>query len=143
MKPPFEPLAAASEWLLTLKRAFLLAITSACRAGELAALRVDPPFLQFHLDKVTLYQGLSFLSKVMSYFHLSKPIVLPTFPPRLPHPLNARASLMAFLRGVDLTDICKTATWATSLTFLSHYCLNAWAKAETSVGHAVLASVLS
>ena len=70
--PPFEPLATTSLKLLTLK-------TSAQRSGELTALWIEPPFLQFHPDKVTLFPDLSFLPKVAMYFHLNQPIVLPTF----------------------------------------------------------------
>ena len=79
--PPFEPLATTSEYLLSLKTLFRIAITFARRASELAALRIDPPFLQFHSDKVTLFPDVSFLLKVVSHFHLSQPIILPTFFP--------------------------------------------------------------
>lgn len=78
---PFEPMATASERLLMLKAAFLVPITSARRATELAALRVDPPFLQFHPHKVTLYPDVTFQPKVVSDFHVRQPIVLPTFFP--------------------------------------------------------------
>ena len=54
-RPPFEPMATTTFKLLSLKTLFLVAITSAKCASELAALRSDPPFLQFHPDKVTLY----------------------------------------------------------------------------------------
>ena len=80
-RAPFEPLATVSVHLLSLKTPFLVAITFARRALELAALRVDSPFLQFHSDKVTLFPDVSFLPKVVSHFHLSQPIVLPTFFP--------------------------------------------------------------
>ncbi|XP_042304247.1 uncharacterized protein LOC121920964 [Sceloporus undulatus] len=51
MSKPFEPLATTDLRLLTWKTAFLVVITSARRAGELCALRVDQPFLRFHRDK--------------------------------------------------------------------------------------------
>lgn len=69
MQPPFEPMATTSEWLLTLKTAFLTDITSCRRVSELAALRVDPPYLKFHPDKVTLTVDVSFLPKVVSFPH--------------------------------------------------------------------------
>ncbi|KAJ7332577.1 hypothetical protein JRQ81_014757, partial [Phrynocephalus forsythii] len=48
---PFEPIGAVSLHMLSLKTAFLLAITSVCRSSELTALHADPPFLQFHPNK--------------------------------------------------------------------------------------------
>ena len=61
MSPPFEPLASCDLKMLSLKVLFLVAITSARRAGELAALRADQPFLQFFHDKVVLHTDVSFL----------------------------------------------------------------------------------
>ncbi|XP_078246879.1 uncharacterized protein LOC144588279 [Pogona vitticeps] len=46
-KAPFESLASTDLQLLTFKTVFLVAITSAERASELAALRHDYPYLQF------------------------------------------------------------------------------------------------
>ena len=68
---------------LILKAAFLVAMTSAKRASELAALLADPPFIQFHPDEVTLYFDVSFLPKVVSDFHLNQPIILPCSSPHL------------------------------------------------------------
>ncbi|KAJ7319818.1 hypothetical protein JRQ81_019329 [Phrynocephalus forsythii] len=81
MRPPFEPLAKALDQLLSYKTTFLVAVTSARRASELTTLRMDLPFLQFHPNKVTLFSDLAFLSKVLSDFHVSQPIFLPTFFP--------------------------------------------------------------
>ena len=53
-KAPFEPLAFVDLRLLTFKTAFLVAITSARRASELAALHHDYSYLQFYPDKVKL-----------------------------------------------------------------------------------------
>ena len=78
MRPPFEPLATCDLKLLSFKVLFLVAITSARRASELAALRADQPFLQFFPDKVVLQTDISFLPKVVSAFHLNQPLVLPT-----------------------------------------------------------------
>uniref|UniRef100_A0ABM5F2Z8 Uncharacterized protein n=1 Tax=Pogona vitticeps TaxID=103695 RepID=A0ABM5F2Z8_9SAUR len=83
MRHPFEPMASIDFKFLTLKAAFLVAITSAKRASELSALRADPPFIQFHPDKVTLYFDVSFLPKVVSDFHLNQPIILPCSSPHL------------------------------------------------------------
>ena len=76
VRPPFEPIVSSNFKLLSLKTSFLVAITSAKRASELAALRSDPPFIQFYLDKVTLFFDVS-LPKIVSEFHLNKPIILP------------------------------------------------------------------
>ena len=78
----FEPLAAATEHLLLFKVLFLVAVTSARRVSELAALHVDPPFLKFHPDNITLYPDVSFLPKVSTDFHIQQPIILPTFFPK-------------------------------------------------------------
>lgn len=78
---PFEPMATTSEWLLSLKTIFLVAITSARRAGELTALRADLPYIQFHPHKVILYPDISFLPKVVTDFHMNQPIVLPALSP--------------------------------------------------------------
>ena len=58
------------------------------------------------------------------------------------HSTRAVASSTAFLCGVDIADICRAATWATPSTFVSHYHLDIWSKAEAAVGQAVLASAL-
>ena len=75
-QPSFEPMATTNLKLLSLKTSFLVAITSAKCTSKLAALRSDQPFLQFHLDKVTLYPDVSFLPKVVSDFHLNQPVIL-------------------------------------------------------------------
>ena len=89
-KPPFEPIDTCNEKLLSLKIVFLVAITSAKRASELAALRSDAPYLQFHPGKVTLYFDTTFLPKVVSDFHMSQPIVLPTLFPSPSTPLERK-----------------------------------------------------
>ena len=86
---PFEPMATTDLRLLTWKVAFLVAITSARRASELAALRVDEPYLTFHKDKVVLRPDMRFLPKVVSNFHVNQDIVLPTFFPTPSSPLES------------------------------------------------------
>ena len=75
--PLFEPFACMSLNLLSFKTLFLVAITSARRVSELATLRADAPYIQFHPDKVTLYPNVSFLPKVVSSFHVNQPLILP------------------------------------------------------------------
>ena len=85
---PFEPMATVDLRLLTWKVVFLVAITSARRASELAALRIDEPYLTFHKDKVVLRPDVAFLPKVVSDFHVNQDIVLPTFFPAPTTPLE-------------------------------------------------------
>ena len=47
MKPPFESMASCDVTFLSLKTLFLVAVMSARRASELAALKSDAPYLQF------------------------------------------------------------------------------------------------
>ncbi|XP_078240665.1 uncharacterized protein LOC144586384 [Pogona vitticeps] len=217
MKHPFEPMSSCDLKFLSLKTLFLVAITSARRASELAALRSDSPYLQFYKDKVVLFPDVSFLPKVVSEFHLNQPISLPTLfsdpssdIERMLHSLDVKRALSyyvsrtkdfrashklflcyygsrkgsaasspalsrwlvstvvlayqlskkdvpegirghstrsmatstALLRGVDIPDICRAATWSKVSTFVTHYRLDLRAKKETSFGRAVLTSVL-
>ncbi|KAF7250063.1 Protein P [Varanus komodoensis] len=84
-RSPFEPMATIDLRLVSWKTAFLVAVTSARRSSELCALRVDPPFLNFHKEKVVLRMDPSFLPKVATSFHMQQEIVLPAF---FPVPLN-------------------------------------------------------
>ncbi|XP_078235403.1 uncharacterized protein LOC144584060 [Pogona vitticeps] len=214
---PFEPMASCDLKFLSFKTLFLVAITSARRASELAALRADPPYLQFFKDKVVLHPDVTFLPKVVSTFHVNQPLILPTpFPDavteveRMLHALDVRRALAyyvtrtkdfrkahrlflcfygprkgspasssslsrwlvstislayellqkpvpeglkahstramatstALLRGVDIQEICRSATWSNASTFVTHYKLDLRAKAETKFGRAVLTSLL-
>ena len=58
------------------------------------------------------------------------------------HSTRAVASSTALLRGVDVPDICRAATWSTPSTFITHYRLDLRAKKETTFGRAVLTSLL-
>ncbi len=76
-KAPFEPLADASLKHLTLKTAFLVAITSARRVSEIHSLRADHGYLTMNVNEVVLFPGLEFVPKVDSAFHSNQPLVLP------------------------------------------------------------------
>lgn len=70
--PPFEPIAEIDIKHLTLKSAFLIALTSARRLGEIGALLCHPPFLRVLPDSVVPGCGPMFLPSVVSRFsHLS------------------------------------------------------------------------
>ena len=77
-KWPFEPVRLASRKHLTWKTVFLVAIASARRASKLHALRHTPPYIRFSAEGVTLFPDVSFLPKVSTPFHTSKPISLPS-----------------------------------------------------------------
>lgn len=62
-RAPFEPLAQVSFKLLSLKTAFLLAITLARRVGDLQALSIKEPFFLLFEDRV-LRQDPLYLPKV-------------------------------------------------------------------------------
>ena len=104
MRPPFEPMATCDVRLLSFKTLFLVAITSARRASELAALRSDQPFLQFFKDKVILHPDISFLPKVVIDFHLNQPLALPTLfsdpvtdTERMLHTLDVRRAIAFYV----------------------------------------------
>ena len=78
-KLPFEPLHHASLSLLTKKLIFLVAISSARRVSELAALLCKEPYMIIHDDRVVLRPHPTFLPKVVSEFHLNQDIVLSSF----------------------------------------------------------------
>ncbi|XP_073671778.1 uncharacterized protein [Paramisgurnus dabryanus] len=81
--PPFEPLAQAELKWVSIKTAFLLAITSAKRVGELHALSVSNSCLRWNSDGsgVTLWPNTAFLPKVLSSSNLNQPIHLAQFTP--------------------------------------------------------------
>nr|XP_025044009.1 uncharacterized protein LOC112546943 [Pelodiscus sinensis] len=91
-RPPFNPLATVPLPFLFMKVCFLLAITSVRRVSELGALMSEPPYTVFTKDRVILRPHPTFLPKVCTEFHLNKPIVLPTFFPKL-HSSQTDASL--------------------------------------------------
>ena len=79
--PPFEPLTQVGLKWLSMKVAFLLAITSAKRVGELQALSVAETCLRWNPDGsgVVLWPNVAFLPKVLSRTHLNQPIRLSRF----------------------------------------------------------------
>lgn len=80
----FELLAICPMHRLAWKTFFLVAVTSACRVSELAALRHGPPYLPFSEEGISLATDVTFLPKIVSEFHLLADIFLPMF---FPHPL--------------------------------------------------------
>lgn len=54
------------------------------------------------------------------------------------HSTWAVASSYAFMNNVSLGDICVTATWASSMTFIRHYAVDVQAQCTTPVARSVL-----
>lgn len=81
--PPFEPLARVDLKWLSCKTAFLMAIVSAKRVGELHALSVSPSCLRWSPDGtgVTLWPNTAFVPKVLSRSHCNRPLTLSRFQP--------------------------------------------------------------
>ncbi len=80
---PFEPLELIDLKWLSLKVAFLLAVTSARRVGELQALSTHEDCYRFLLDDagVILRPTSAFLPKVPSEFNRNQPVELRSFCP--------------------------------------------------------------
>ncbi|XP_039189177.1 uncharacterized protein LOC120303551 [Crotalus tigris] len=87
---PFEPLKMCSLRHLSFKVSFLIAITSARRISELAALLVRKDLCTFHEDRVVLRLDPSFIPKVNTVFHRAQEVILPNFCPHPSHELEQR-----------------------------------------------------
>lgn len=100
--PPFEPLLEADLLWLSAKVAFFLAITSARRLGELGALLISFPYLQFLQDRVIWRLDTAFLPKVSSSFRLQQEVILPDLPTDgdslVPPSLDVRRALQIYLQ---------------------------------------------
>ncbi len=83
MTAPFEPLESASERILTLKVALLLALTSLKRVGDLQAFSVSETCMDFApgLVKVTLRPRPGYIPKVLSTSFRSQVVTLHSFHP--------------------------------------------------------------
>lgn len=70
MAAPFEPMATCSLSYLFMKEAFILAVTSIRRVGELIDLMAEPPHIVIHKHKISMRLH-GFLLKVLSKFHIN------------------------------------------------------------------------
>lgn len=68
-KAPFGPLRDMALRFLSFKVEFFVAITSARRISELAALSIRQDLCVFHLDRIVLRLDPIFVPKVNSVFH--------------------------------------------------------------------------
>lgn len=96
MSPSFKPLSSISLHLLTLKVVFLVAITSARRISEIAALSVHPNLCIFHTNRVVLRTDPSFLRKINSLYHQSQELILPDICPRPRHSWRPSGTILTF-----------------------------------------------
>ncbi len=101
-RPPFEPIEEISDRHLTLKTAFLLAITSLKRVGDLQALSVAPTHLEFvpGMAKAFLYPRAGYVPKVPSV--MPQPVVLQAFsPPPFREPDQQKLNYVCPVRALD------------------------------------------
>lgn len=70
--PPFAPTDECSPEDITLKAAFLIAITSGRRVSEIQALGAEDPYITFFPDRVVLQPIYQFIPKVPSVYHLNQ-----------------------------------------------------------------------
>ncbi|XP_060537977.1 uncharacterized protein LOC132709142 [Pantherophis guttatus] len=111
--PPFEPLRDVSLKYLSFKVAFLVAVTSARRISEMAALSIRKELCIFHQDRVVLRLDPSFIPKVNSVFHRAQEVVLPNFCPNPRHPLEKRWHTLDVRRALKVY-VSRTATFRRS-----------------------------
>lgn len=148
--PPFEPLARTELKWVSVKTAFLLAIASAKRVGELHALSVSESCLRWNSDGsgVTLWPNTAFLPKVLSPSNLNRPIHLAQFVPpegedrlKLLCPVRALRAYIAATAGVRRSDqlfLCYGGPRkgrALSKQRLSHWVVDVIIHAYKSGGH--------
>lgn len=112
-QPPFEPLETAELSLISMKTAFLLAMASAKRVGELHAFSVSPDCLQWHPEGtgVTLWPNPSFLPKCIPLTYVNQPLTLMAF--SSPDPGAGPANMLCPVRALRLY-IDKTADFRLS-----------------------------
>ena len=110
-RPPFEPSQDISDRHLTLKTAFLLAITSLRRVGDLQALSVAPTYLDFApgMTKAFIYPRAGYVPKVPSV--TPQPVVLQAFcPPPFREPDQEKLNCMCPVRALD-AYVHRAALW--------------------------------
>ncbi len=102
---PFEPLESASEQILTLKVAPLLALTSLKRVGDLQAFSVSETCMDFApgLVKVTLRPRPGYIPKVLSASFRSQVVTLHSFhPPPFASSEDERLHMLCPVRALKL-----------------------------------------
>ncbi len=113
---PFEPLESASERILTLKVALLLALTSLKRVGDLQAFSVSETCMDFApgLVKVTLRPRPGYIPKVLSTSFRSQVVTLHSFhPPPFASSEDERLHLFCPVRALKLY-VDRSKVWRKS-----------------------------
>ncbi|XP_066448359.1 uncharacterized protein [Eleutherodactylus coqui] len=107
---PFEPIEALPIRMLTIKTIFLVAITSARRVSELQALSIRHPLMKIADTKLIFKTDPAFMPKVVSDFHRSQDIIIPSF---FSNPKNEEERTLSCLdvRRAVLTYIDTTSHW--------------------------------
>lgn len=77
--PPFAPTEDCALENITLKAAFLVAVTSGRRVSEIQALGAQDPYITFFPDRVVLQPIHQFIPKVPTAYHFNQEWVLPAF----------------------------------------------------------------
>ena len=119
--PPFEPLGQGESKWLSGKTAFLLAIASAKRVGELHALSMSQACMSWNTDgsRVALWPNPSFLPKRMSASHANQCITLAAYDPTsLPGDGDERAVLLCPVRALRLYMEAKSGFRQSDSLFL-------------------------
>ncbi|XP_069835654.1 uncharacterized protein [Dendropsophus ebraccatus] len=112
---PFEPLADCSIKFLSYKLAFLLAITSARRVSEIRAFSIQTPYMTIREDRVVLSPDPAFLPKVVTDFHRSQEVILPSFY-NTPtndqelslHSLDVRRVILHYIKVTESWRLCNS-----------------------------------
>ncbi len=113
---PFEPLESASERILTLKVALLLALTSLKRVGDLQAFSVSETCMDFApgLVKVTLRPRPGYIPKVLSTSFRSQVVMLHSFhPPPFASSEDERLHMLCPVRALKLY-VDRSEVWRKS-----------------------------
>ncbi|XP_018424656.1 PREDICTED: centrosome-associated protein 350 [Nanorana parkeri] len=79
LKQPFGPLGGCSIQQLTIKTALLVALVSARRISEIQAFSITDPYCTNLVDRIILRPDPAFLPKVVSTFHRTQEVVIPSF----------------------------------------------------------------
>ncbi len=120
MTAPFEPLESASERILTLKVALLLALTSLKRVGDLQAFSVSETCMDFApgLVKVTLRPRPGYIPKVLSTSFRSQVVTLHSFhPPPFATSEDERLHMLCPVRALKLY-VDRSKVWRKSSQLL-------------------------
>ncbi|XP_060539702.1 uncharacterized protein LOC132710196 [Pantherophis guttatus] len=138
---PFEPLRDVSLHFLSFKVSFLVAITSARRISELAALSSRKDLCIFHHNRV-VWLDPSFIPKINSPFHRTQELVLPNFCPSPQHHLEQSWHTLDVRRALKIYLRRTSSFRKTEALFVSYQPASIGAKASAPMlGHWIHATI--